>query len=371
MARLIILTGIKTGQTVELNRDLFVIGREAACNLSIEDGTVSRRHAAIEKGPEGYVVRDLGSRNGIRVQGKKIEEARLTGGELIHVGSVQVRFVEDASASMGISSVEASGVSVSPGAPPAGARRRDLPGIFLGVGILVALVLLFMTLSEDKSLSVEVVVLAVDEERYFSFERPLRALGKFTQPNIAAVEGEPGHSAIVLVGLEEGKTDLPVELETESLILKIQVTSKKARKTWSDLAPEDVLPLSERLLAEGAAAAINDALMLVAYQKFQEAMDLLAMVSVEEASWAAAKDNRDNARRRLHALRQEHESAFHLALKQHNAHRAQGEAVWMLNLLDPAQEQIEYQKWTERMKKLGVSAAQIPIQIEKLRRSGR
>lgn len=54
----------------------FVVGRSSACSLALDDALVSRRHASIEAREEALWVEDLGSRNGVLVNGIKIDRAR-------------------------------------------------------------------------------------------------------------------------------------------------------------------------------------------------------------------------------------------------------------------------------------------------------
>lgn len=57
----------------------FVVGRSSACNLALDDALVSRRHARIEVTSEGAWVEDLGSRNGVSVNGEKLAKRRKLG----------------------------------------------------------------------------------------------------------------------------------------------------------------------------------------------------------------------------------------------------------------------------------------------------
>ena len=50
----------------------FVVGRSSSCHLSLDDALVSRRHAVFHVGPEGVEVEDLGSRNGVQVNGEQV-----------------------------------------------------------------------------------------------------------------------------------------------------------------------------------------------------------------------------------------------------------------------------------------------------------
>lgn len=364
-ARLVILSGPKAGQTVELPREgEIVIGREAACDLAIEDGTVSRRHAAVRAEGGRVFVRDLGSRNGIRVQGRKTDAADLSPGDILHVGSIQMRFVAEGLAA------DAPSRGKAPTAAPA-RRRIDLPSIGLGLGILVALWILWGALDEGSPPTIEVVVLAVDEEKYFSLDGPIRAVGSPAPPGVVAVEGEPGQSALVLSGLEEGRADLPVDLEEGAVLLKIQVTERPMRRRRTDVSPAEALPAAQLAMSEGEAAARHEALLLVAAQKFREAVELFEAAGAGETEWTLAKDRHDEARRRLRIARQDHESAFFLAVKQRNANRAQEEALFVLNLIDPSEDSLGYQKWSERLEKLGIAPGQIPMRLERLRRTAR
>jgi hypothetical protein len=54
----------------------FVVGRSSSCNLALDDGLVSRRHALLRVTAAGVTVEDLGSRNGVQVNGTTIEGAQ-------------------------------------------------------------------------------------------------------------------------------------------------------------------------------------------------------------------------------------------------------------------------------------------------------
>ncbi len=73
----------------------FVIGRSSACHLSVDDASVSRRHALIRVGPSDVTVEDLGSRNGVRVNGKRIEGAQsLQHLDRLAIGNQEMLFVD-------------------------------------------------------------------------------------------------------------------------------------------------------------------------------------------------------------------------------------------------------------------------------------
>jgi hypothetical protein len=93
---LIIESGHAAGQRWLLDRDLVIIGRAPkACDLVIPDREVSRRHAKIERTETGFVITDLGSKNGTSVNGSLLSEPHLLqdGDQIILAFSVKLVFV--------------------------------------------------------------------------------------------------------------------------------------------------------------------------------------------------------------------------------------------------------------------------------------
>src|SRR5689334_16865754 len=78
----------------ELGQGEFVIGRSAECQLALDDPLVSRKHALLIVGAESVVIKDLGSRNGVVVNGTKIDTSRiLLDGDRIVIGSQEMTLV--------------------------------------------------------------------------------------------------------------------------------------------------------------------------------------------------------------------------------------------------------------------------------------
>jgi DNA-binding winged helix-turn-helix (wHTH) protein len=75
------------GREIHLDDGENVIGREPEAAIWIDDSSVSRRHARIVVGPDGATLEDLGSKNGTKLQGKRIEDvARLTDRDVVQIG---------------------------------------------------------------------------------------------------------------------------------------------------------------------------------------------------------------------------------------------------------------------------------------------
>ncbi|MEO8539772.1 MAG: FHA domain-containing protein [bacterium] len=76
---------------ISLTHTPFVIGRSPDCDLTLVDFSVSRRHAVIEQvGQSQMVIRDLGSRNRIVVDGETVSEAVLSPGARVTLGSTVI-----------------------------------------------------------------------------------------------------------------------------------------------------------------------------------------------------------------------------------------------------------------------------------------
>ena len=80
------------GRRVALGPEPVVIGRMPECALTISDPQASRHHAEVAWTGTGFRVADLGSTNGTLVNGTAIREHALLDGDLITIGSTEIRF---------------------------------------------------------------------------------------------------------------------------------------------------------------------------------------------------------------------------------------------------------------------------------------
>jgi S1-C subfamily serine protease len=88
-----VLSGADAGRTVEVPEQgrPFVVGRVQGCDLVIRDERASRHHAELRAEPAGGLrVRDLGSANGTYVDGRRVDEAVLAGGEELRIAGVEI-----------------------------------------------------------------------------------------------------------------------------------------------------------------------------------------------------------------------------------------------------------------------------------------
>ncbi len=84
---------------------IHLLGRALGSDSRIVDMSVSRQHAVIECEDDSARIRDLGSQNGLRVNGQFVKEHRISDGDTIHVGDVPVRFVRLAYESLALENV--------------------------------------------------------------------------------------------------------------------------------------------------------------------------------------------------------------------------------------------------------------------------
>jgi hypothetical protein len=75
---------------------VLVIGRGDEAGWIVDDGDLSRAHAEIHRGWDGVSVKDLGSKNGTRVDGTRVEEAELHDGARLAFGKLVMRYSDPA-----------------------------------------------------------------------------------------------------------------------------------------------------------------------------------------------------------------------------------------------------------------------------------
>src|SRR6478735_3776607 len=80
-------------RVIAVNDGVTRIGRSMTADIELEDMTVSRRHALIVRGEGETVLLDDGSRNGVRLNGERIQRAEpLSDGDVIAVGRTELRY---------------------------------------------------------------------------------------------------------------------------------------------------------------------------------------------------------------------------------------------------------------------------------------
>ena len=93
--RLEILNGGFEGMTYDLSDEEVVIGRNPTTDITLLDEGISREHALVlfDEDVQGYLIEDLASTNGTKVNGKRVRSATLAEGDEVQVGKTLFRFV--------------------------------------------------------------------------------------------------------------------------------------------------------------------------------------------------------------------------------------------------------------------------------------
>jgi hypothetical protein len=91
-ARLEFILGPLAGQTIRITDDMTTLGSVAGNTIVLADPAVSKKHLAIRRQDGSYEVADLGSTNGIYVNGHKVPKQPLTPGDIVRVGNTEMVF---------------------------------------------------------------------------------------------------------------------------------------------------------------------------------------------------------------------------------------------------------------------------------------
>ena len=84
---------LPSGERIALGQVVVTIGRTPDCTVAVDDANVSRRHAEVRPSGTSFVVVDVGSTNGTRLNGLRLEgQGVLADGDIISVGSTHLRF---------------------------------------------------------------------------------------------------------------------------------------------------------------------------------------------------------------------------------------------------------------------------------------
>jgi pSer/pThr/pTyr-binding forkhead associated (FHA) protein len=92
-ALLAVVRGPNAGSRYLLDRDSTSIGRHPDSHVFLDDVTVSRHHARLDREDEGFVLYDLGSLNGTYLAGERVDRRLLRAGAELQVGRFKLLFV--------------------------------------------------------------------------------------------------------------------------------------------------------------------------------------------------------------------------------------------------------------------------------------
>ncbi len=115
------LVALDEGPDSVLDRAMVVVGRHPACDARLDSLRVSRHHCCMMQESGEVVVRDLGSTNGIRINGQRVEMGRLKPGDELSIAHIRYRL--DNGQGHDQTLAEPASLPPSPGAAPGLAPR--------------------------------------------------------------------------------------------------------------------------------------------------------------------------------------------------------------------------------------------------------
>src|SRR5438876_2696666 len=89
------LVALTEGPNILLDKPILLLGRHVECDVQLNSRKVSRRHCCVAQVHDYLVVRDLGSTNGVRINGERVTEGILRPGDELIIGNFQYRVKAD------------------------------------------------------------------------------------------------------------------------------------------------------------------------------------------------------------------------------------------------------------------------------------
>jgi pSer/pThr/pTyr-binding forkhead associated (FHA) protein len=112
------LLALTDGPSILLDKPILLLGRHGECDVQLNSRKVSRRHCCVAQVHDYLVVRDLGSTNGVRINGSRVLEGRLNSGDELTIGNFRYQVYLEAPSSNG-------NAGTTP--PPVPAKRPPSP----------------------------------------------------------------------------------------------------------------------------------------------------------------------------------------------------------------------------------------------------
>ena len=94
-AALVPLDATQGEGAIRLDLESCTVGRSEECDIVLPDKSVSKRHAELTGTPRHWTIRDLGSSNGVWVNGEKVGEVRLESGDRLKLGRLTFEFLTE------------------------------------------------------------------------------------------------------------------------------------------------------------------------------------------------------------------------------------------------------------------------------------
>lgn len=108
------LVALTEGDNLSLDKPIILIGRHQECDIQIASRKISRRHCCLAQVGDHLVIRDLGSTNGIRINGVKVVEGNLQPDDELTIGNMRYKLIWTAVSDKTVRENHKNGVKAGP-----------------------------------------------------------------------------------------------------------------------------------------------------------------------------------------------------------------------------------------------------------------
>lgn len=89
------LLSLADGPSILIDKPILLFGRHEECDVQLNSKKVSRRHCVLAQVDDYLVIRDLGSTNGVRINGERVAEGKLRPGDELQIGNFKYQVCGD------------------------------------------------------------------------------------------------------------------------------------------------------------------------------------------------------------------------------------------------------------------------------------
>jgi pSer/pThr/pTyr-binding forkhead associated (FHA) protein len=89
------LLSLTNGPSIQIDKPILLFGRHEECDVQLNSKKVSRKHCVLAQVNDHLVIRDLGSTNGVRINGTRVAEGKLRVGDEVQIGNFKYQVCGD------------------------------------------------------------------------------------------------------------------------------------------------------------------------------------------------------------------------------------------------------------------------------------
>jgi pSer/pThr/pTyr-binding forkhead associated (FHA) protein len=89
------LLSLADGPSILIDKPILLFGRHEECDVQLNSKKVSRRHCVLAQVHDYLVIRDLGSTNGVKINGERVAEGKLRPGDELQIGNFKYQVCGD------------------------------------------------------------------------------------------------------------------------------------------------------------------------------------------------------------------------------------------------------------------------------------